>query len=246
MAQPPTLQYIENVSYFNQAALAYDKHDCMNFSSFYRNQWVSNPENMQHLGALYEGNLKSNKLGWGANYGFEQIKDFKNNDLGAALRYSIRFKNTSFLSFGTGINFYHSKKKNFDFNENNMLQSHSVQSALTYRIGVFYSSENLLLGVSVQNISEPDLIFLNPLYAHKLLRTFHFQSFYKFVVSRITTINPRLVALTSGTNATCLFSVLMSHYEKLYYAPSVRWVGPDAENVSFGLSLGYKFRYRYY
>jgi hypothetical protein len=82
---------MENVSFFNPAAVAYKPCDSLSVTTFYRNQWLGFNGNPQDIGGMAQYDLSKINSGIGLNFSHEKIGFSKNIDIGLSYRYSLKF-----------------------------------------------------------------------------------------------------------------------------------------------------------
>lgn len=155
--QPAMVQYMENVGYFNPAAVAYQPCDSFRVTTFYRNQWLGLNGNSQHIAGMAEYNLSKINSGIGLNFNHEKIGFNTNIDVGLSYRYSVKFKKGRALSAGLSVNYYHMRVKGLFIGPQTSFYENSSAAKITSRAGLFYSSRALVLGISVFHPTQPEL-----------------------------------------------------------------------------------------
>lgn len=246
LAQPVLTKYLENIAYFNPAAVAYKPCDSLKITSFYRNQWIGTKGSPQNVTAMTEYNLSKINSGIGLNVTHERLGLFKNFEFGLSYRYSLKFKNDSALSAGASMDYSVLRLKGLMiFSNDSTLQVNSADAKINSKFGVFYSSPSLLLGASVFHLFEPvfHLDFMQTTY--QLNRLYNFHGSYKFQINTHNTLSPELIVFATQNAYLSMFNFKWNRFEKTVYAAGFK-VLPGVNtrytaNVSFGYLAFEKF-----
>jgi type IX secretion system PorP/SprF family membrane protein len=239
-AQPALTKYMENIGYFNPAALAYNPCDSLKITSFYRNQWIGINGSPQNFTAMAEYNLKKINSGIGINFNHERIGLFKNNEIGLSYRYSLNFKNQRTLSAGASMDIYNLRMKGLlIFGTNNTQEINSADTKITSRFGLFYSSKTLLLGVSLFHPFEPifRLEFMNSTYQFSRLYNLH--GSYKFYLDNNNSLSPELIVFANRQANFTLFNLKWNRLDKTVCGAGVKVLPGVQTNYASNVSFGY-------
>ena len=239
--QPPMVQYMENVGYFNPAAVAYQPCDSFRVTAFYRNQWLGLNGNPEHIAGMAEYNLSKINSGIGLNFTHEKIGLNTNIDVGLSYRYSLKFKKSRALSAGLSVNYYHMRVKGLFVGPQTSFYENSSAAKITSRFGLFYSSRSLVLGISVFHPTQPELQLDPSFWTFKLSRVFNFHGSYKFQLNQKNTLSPELIVFANLDSYFTLINLKWNHNDRLFVGAGTRNIPVLNTSYSPNVSFGYKF-----
>jgi type IX secretion system PorP/SprF family membrane protein len=240
LAQAPLVQYMENLSYFNPAALTYQPNDSIRISTFYRNQWVGFEGSPLDISGVAEYNLSKINSGVGLNFSHERIGFNKIFDVGLAYRYSLKFKNDRALSAGVSLNYYHMRIEGMFITPPTSFYVNSTSATLTSRFGLLYSSPSLLLGISVFHPTQPQLRQDATLTHFKLARMFNFHSAYNFRINMANTLRPELIIFADRASFFSLINFKWIRNDKLFVGAGFKNIPGLYTNYALNMTLGYE------